>query len=59
MRKVHAVKNVSFVAYKGEAIGLIGSNGSGKSTLLKAVAGLLPGGARPGSTPTASPPSSA
>ncbi|MCX4762559.1 ABC transporter ATP-binding protein [Streptomyces sp. NBC_01275] len=41
-RLVHAVKNVSFVAYKGEAIGLIGSNGSGKSTLLKAVAGLLP-----------------
>ena len=42
VRKVHAVKNVSFVAYKGEAVGLIGTNGSGKSTLLKAVAGLLP-----------------
>ncbi|MEU8932552.1 ABC transporter ATP-binding protein [Streptomyces sp. NPDC048409] len=42
VRKVHAVKDVSFVAYKGEAIGLIGTNGSGKSTLLKAVAGLLP-----------------
>ncbi|MGW5328804.1 ABC transporter ATP-binding protein [Streptomyces sp. NPDC004014] len=42
VRKVHAVKRVSFVAYKGEAIGLIGTNGSGKSTLLKAVAGLLP-----------------
>ncbi|WP_330349447.1 ABC transporter ATP-binding protein [Streptomyces sp. NBC_00582] len=41
-RLVHAVKNVSFVAHKGEAIGLIGTNGSGKSTLLKAVAGLLP-----------------
>ncbi|WP_374982952.1 ABC transporter ATP-binding protein [Streptomyces fradiae] len=41
-RSVHAVKGVSFAAYKGEAIGLIGSNGSGKSTLLKAVAGLLP-----------------
>ncbi|MFJ4688307.1 ATP-binding cassette domain-containing protein [Streptomyces sp. NPDC088789] len=41
-RTVHAVRNVSFVAYKGEAIGLIGTNGSGKSTLLKAVAGLLP-----------------
>ncbi|OEJ26633.1 teichoic acid ABC transporter ATP-binding protein [Streptomyces agglomeratus] len=41
-REVHAVKGVTFVAHKGEAIGLIGSNGSGKSTLLKAVAGLLP-----------------
>ncbi|MFE5898831.1 ABC transporter ATP-binding protein [Streptomyces sp. NPDC056488] len=41
-RRVHAVKGIDFVAYRGEAIGLIGSNGSGKSTLLKAVAGLLP-----------------
>ncbi len=39
---VHAVKGVSFVAYKGDAIGVIGTNGSGKSTLLKAIAGLLP-----------------
>jgi teichoic acid transport system ATP-binding protein len=42
IREVHAVKGVSFVAYRGEAIGLIGTNGSGKSTLLRAVAGLLP-----------------
>jgi teichoic acid transport system ATP-binding protein len=42
MRTVHAVRGVTFVAYRGESIGLIGSNGSGKSTLLKAVAGLLP-----------------
>ncbi|MFG2295259.1 ABC transporter ATP-binding protein [Streptomyces sp. NPDC048603] len=41
-REVHAVRGVSFTAYKGEAIGLIGSNGSGKSTLLRAVAGLQP-----------------
>lgn len=42
VREVHAVKGVSFTAYRGQAIGLIGTNGSGKSTLLKAVAGLLP-----------------
>ncbi|MEU9664402.1 ABC transporter ATP-binding protein [Streptomyces bobili] len=42
VRKVHAVRGVSFVAHRGEAIGLIGSNGSGKSTLLRAIAGLLP-----------------
>ena len=42
IREVHAVKGVSFTAYRGEAIGLIGSNGSGKSTLLRAIAGLMP-----------------
>lgn len=42
VREVHAVKGVSFTAYRGEAIGLIGSNGSGKSTLLRSIAGLLP-----------------
>ena len=42
IREVHAIKGVSFVAYRGEAIGLIGSNGSGKSTMLRAIAGLLP-----------------
>ena len=42
VREVHAVKGVSFTAYRGEAIGLIGTNGSGKSTLLRAIAGLLP-----------------
>jgi teichoic acid transport system ATP-binding protein len=42
MRSVHAVRGVSFTAYRGEAIGLIGPNGSGKSTLLRAIAGLMP-----------------
>lgn len=42
LREVHAVRGVSFTAYQGQAIGLIGSNGSGKSTLLRAIAGLLP-----------------
>jgi teichoic acid transport system ATP-binding protein len=42
MKSVHAVRGVSFTAYRGEAIGLIGPNGSGKSTLLRAIAGLMP-----------------
>ena len=42
LTEVHAVKGISFTAYKGEAVGLIGSNGSGKSTTLAAIAGLLP-----------------
>src|SRR4051812_2975103 len=42
IREVHAVKSVSFTAYKGDAIGVIGRNGSGKSTMLRAIAGLLP-----------------
>ena len=42
MREIHAVRGVSFTAYEGESIGLIGRNGSGKSTLLRAIAGLLP-----------------
>jgi teichoic acid transport system ATP-binding protein len=41
-REVHAIRGVSFIAYEGEAIGLIGRNGSGKSTLLRAIAGFLP-----------------
>ena len=39
---VHALRGVSFVAYEGESIGVIGHNGSGKSTLMKAIAGLVP-----------------
>jgi teichoic acid transport system ATP-binding protein len=42
VREVHAVRGVSFTAYEGDAIGVVGRNGSGKSTLLRAIAGLLP-----------------
>ena len=42
VRKVHAVKQVSFMVDHGEAVGIIGRNGSGKSTLLRAIAGLIP-----------------
>jgi teichoic acid transport system ATP-binding protein len=40
-REIHAVRGVSFVANRGEAVGLIGPNGSGKSTLLRGIAGLM------------------
>ena len=42
VREVHAIRGVSFVANRGDAVGVIGRNGSGKSTLLRAIAGLLP-----------------
>ena len=42
IREVHAIRGMSFVAYRGDAVGVIGRNGSGKSTLLRAICGLLP-----------------
>ncbi len=42
IREVHANRGISFVAFEGEAVGVIGHNGSGKSTLLSAITGLLP-----------------
>jgi teichoic acid transport system ATP-binding protein len=39
---VHALKGVSFAAFQGESIGVIGRNGSGKSTLFRTIAGLMP-----------------
>ncbi|WP_367273342.1 ABC transporter ATP-binding protein [Galactobacter sp.] len=42
LKEVHALKGISFTAYKNESIGVIGSNGSGKSTLLRTITGLTP-----------------
>ncbi|KPN19126.1 polysaccharide/polyol phosphate ABC transporter ATP-binding protein [Arthrobacter sp. Edens01] len=39
--KINALKELSLVAYQGEAIGVIGLNGSGKSTLMNLICGKI------------------
>jgi zinc transport system ATP-binding protein len=40
--RYEVVSNISFIAEKGDYIGIAGPNGSGKSTLMKAILGLHP-----------------
>lgn len=37
--RVDALRDINFVAYKGESIGVLGRNGSGKTTFLNLIAG--------------------
>lgn len=39
--RFEALKNISFTAYPGETLGIVGHNGSGKSTLLQVICGVL------------------
>jgi ABC-type polysaccharide/polyol phosphate transport system ATPase subunit len=41
VRRVEAIRGVSFAVTRGRTLGLIGPNGSGKTTLLKAIAGIF------------------
>jgi ABC-type polysaccharide/polyol phosphate transport system ATPase subunit len=42
VRKIEAVRNVSFDVPHGTVLGIIGVNGAGKSTLMRTIAGILP-----------------
>ena len=54
MEATLVLKNITFQAYAGEKIGIVGANGSGKSTMLKLIAGIEPMNYWPGYPQTSS-----
>ncbi len=42
MEATLVVNNITFEAYEGDKVGIVGANGSGKSTILKLIAGIEP-----------------
>ena len=48
MEATLVLKNITFEAYEGEKIGIVGANGCGKSTILKLIAGIEPMNYYPG-----------
>ncbi|MFC4802636.1 ribosomal protection-like ABC-F family protein [Neobacillus sp. GCM10023253] len=54
MEATLVVENITFEAYEGEKVGIIGANGSGKSTILKLIAGIEPMHYYPGYPQTSS-----
>lgn len=55
MEATLVVHNITFEAYEGEKVGIVGANGSGKSTILKLIAGIEPMNYYPGYPQTSSP----
>ncbi|MFD1739618.1 ribosomal protection-like ABC-F family protein [Bacillus salitolerans] len=55
MEATLVVKDITFQAYEGEKVGIVGANGSGKSTILKLIAGVIQMNYWPGYPQTSSP----
>jgi ATP-binding cassette, subfamily F, member 3 len=55
MEAILVVKNITFEAYDGDKVGIVGANGSGKSTILKLIAGIEKMHYYPGYPQTSSP----